>query len=101
MAAAKTLLDLPLDIHLIVQDFPDLASIYVLRETCTYFRRAFEPLQLEQLLEIEKTHFGIWKHLFACRECLRLLPEHSFDDKMFKKTKSKEGKWAERRFCRS
>lgn len=70
-----------------------------LKLTCKHYNQLIPSLDLNQLLEAEKSAFSEQRDLYACRYCLRLRDGTEFADKMLKRTKGRGHGDAAMRFC--
>ena len=77
-------------------EWPD--TVY-LKATCKHFSHLIPSLNMEQLLEAEKSVFCKHRDLYACRYCLRLRDGTEFADRMRENCRSRGDQEAAKRFC--
>lgn len=99
MPPPASLLGLPTELQYHIIRFLDFPDTIYLKMTCTRFNNLIRPLTHRELLEAERSTYGMERKLHACRYCLRLRPPSKFADKMLVKKRSKYGREAGRRFC--
>ncbi|KAF2689297.1 hypothetical protein K458DRAFT_413594 [Lentithecium fluviatile CBS 122367] len=82
-----TLQTLPVEIHRRIATFIRSSpwSVPEIRATNRFFRALVPPLSLEELLGLEAASpFAHYRHLYACRHCLRLRKADMFAAKMLR-----------------
>lgn len=76
--------------------FPENINLKV---TNRYFYNLVKQPSHQDLLEAELSQYALRRQLFACMDCVRLLPAAKFADTMRTKKKRKGGQKSHRRFC--
>lgn len=99
-----SMLEIPVELKCqIIENLPAVDRI-CLKMTCRTFNSLIPRLNLQELLELEMSPFGMegWgvdKDRFTCRHCLRLLPRKAFADQVTKGKMGKFGFQRDKRFC--
>lgn len=88
MPNPATLLGLPTELQQSIVQFLGGLSHVQLQMSCQYY---FEVIPHRQVLELDVSEFAIERDLYACWDCLPLLPRKQFADQIVKKKRDKFG----------
>lgn len=95
-----SLLGLPIELQEIILEHLDPSESIPLKLTCHHFNNFIPPAEKhDKLLAAERSPFARRKNLYACRECLHLLPASKFADQMLRYRRAKNERDARKRFC--
>lgn len=92
-------LDLPPELHALINKSLHVCDLLQLRLTCAYFYALLPPPSHEQLLQAESTDWARHRDLYACRYCLRLRSACHFADRMLRRRRNRMGRDSAKRFC--
>lgn len=92
-------LDLPPELHALINEFLHVCDLLQLRLVCVYFHELIPPFSHEELLQAESTDWARHRDLYACRYCLRLRLACHFADRMLRRRRNRMGRDSEKRFC--
>ncbi|CAI7650330.1 unnamed protein product [Penicillium glandicola] len=99
MAPTTTIHDLPTELIWEIAENLDALSRMHLRQSCVDMNKRIYPPTHKELIEIENTPYGYERGLFACANCIRLLPKEMFADNMTVQKRAKRGTGSITRFC--
>ncbi|PLN86701.1 hypothetical protein BDW42DRAFT_189965 [Aspergillus taichungensis] len=92
-------MSLPPEIHLLVFRYLSFPWSIHLKLTSSYFNSLLPGLSHQDLLQAEKSRYATFRHLYACRCCLRLRSADQFARRMLERRRSRGGRDARKRFC--
>lgn len=99
MTELGPILSLPPEIHLTITEKLAFPENLKLKVTNCYFYNLIPHPTHKELLEAESSQYACDRNLFACMDCVRLLPASKFADNMRKAKKRKGGAKSHGRFC--
>ncbi|KAJ5171111.1 uncharacterized protein N7500_003894 [Penicillium coprophilum] len=99
MAPTTTIHDLPTELIWMIVGNLDIVSRMHLRGSCADINNRICPPTRKELIEFESTPYGFESGLFACANCIRLLPKEMFAENLTVHQRAKRRSSSTTRFC--